>query len=305
MPKVSTIIPTYNSSAFIERAVGSVLRQTFTDWELLIVDDGSTDDTVELVTKFIKQDSRIKLFRTPQNSGGPALPKNIGIENARGEYVAFLDHDDEWLPEKLAKQLKVFEDSKDLRLGLVSCYVNVIDNKKNKILYKYNRFYIKDNLNKIINSNYVYSCSSVMTKLSILKIVGSFDTNLKISDDWDMWIRISKAQYSFGLSPEYLLNYFVHNKNVSYGNNNFFKGKEFIIFYEKHKDLFIKYNSLITGCFYYQTKQYKLARKYYIKKIMSFKLTAREITKSIGYILLSYFPSLEKLAQNIWARLKF
>jgi teichuronic acid biosynthesis glycosyltransferase TuaG len=122
MPKISIIIPCYNSEQFIDRTIKSVLCQTFSDWELLLIDDHSTDKTKDILEKYAKNDTRIKILQTKENSGGPALPKNIGIENAKGEYIAFLDHDDEWLPEKLEKQLAVFENSKDEKLGLVSCY---------------------------------------------------------------------------------------------------------------------------------------------------------------------------------------
>jgi glycosyltransferase involved in cell wall biosynthesis len=127
MPKISIIIPCYNSEQFIDRTIKSVLCQTFSDWELLLIDDHSTDKTKDILEKYAKNDTRIKILQTKENSGGPALPKNIGIENAKGEYIAFLDHDDEWLPEKLEKQLAVFENSKDEKLGLVSCYFYIVD----------------------------------------------------------------------------------------------------------------------------------------------------------------------------------
>jgi len=127
MPKISIIIPCYNSEQFIDRTIKSVLCQTFSDWELLLIDDHSTDKTKDILEKYAKNDTRIKILQTKENSGGPALPKNIGIENAKGEYIAFLDHDDEWLPEKLEKQLAVFENSKDEKLGLVSCYFYIKD----------------------------------------------------------------------------------------------------------------------------------------------------------------------------------
>lgn len=130
MPKVSIIIPAYNSSRFLKRAIGSILAQTFRDWELLIVDDCSKDSTPLIVEEYSKFDKRVKLFKTDHNSGGFAIPKNIGIENSKGKYIAFLDHDDEWFPEKLEKQLSVFENSRDEKLGLVSCYINFIDSKK-------------------------------------------------------------------------------------------------------------------------------------------------------------------------------
>ena len=121
-PKVSIIIPTYNRAKLLSRAIKSVLDQTFKDFELIIVDDGSTDNTKGVVEEFQKKDSRIK-YIWQENSGAPAKPKNTGIRQARGEYVAFLDDDDEWFPKKLEKQIELFEDN----IGFVGCNILIVD----------------------------------------------------------------------------------------------------------------------------------------------------------------------------------
>ncbi|MFC6990634.1 glycosyltransferase family 2 protein [Haladaptatus sp. GCM10025707] len=95
MPTVSVVIPTYNRSEEVTHAIDSVLAQTYDDFELLVVDDGSTDDTEEVVTSY--DDDRVKFIEHEENQGAPAA-RNTGIEHAEGEYVAFLDSDDEWLP---------------------------------------------------------------------------------------------------------------------------------------------------------------------------------------------------------------
>ncbi len=301
MPKVSIIIPTYNSSAFIERAVGSVLRQTFTDWELLIVDDGSTDDTVDLVTEFIKQDSRIKLFRTPQNSGGPALPKNIGIENARGEYVAFLDHDDEWLPEKLAKQLKVFEDSRDEKLGLVACYININNDSRN-VAIKYHDMYKKQALAILLQYNFLATSSCVIVRAEIFRMIGFFDTKFKISDDWDMWLRIARANYRFDFVPEFLCNYNMHQNNSS---SNIKRGYlDFIILCEKNKNNPEMEKSWFLSYYYFNNREYNLSRKYYIDNIFSKRLNLSKRVKSFIYILFTFSPSLRSLAKITSVKIK-
>lgn len=107
---VSIITPSYNSSAFIEQTIASVLSQTYTDWEMLIIDDGSTDASLVIIKEYARKDSRIRFLQTEQPSGSPAVPRNMGIMNARGRYIAFLDSDDLWLPNKLEEQLKLFED---------------------------------------------------------------------------------------------------------------------------------------------------------------------------------------------------
>lgn len=103
--RVSVITPSYNSSAFISQTIDSVLFQTYTDWEMLIVDDCSTDDSASIIKQYSKRDARIKYLKTDLPSGSPCEPRNIGIMSAQGRYIAFLDSDDVWLPNKLEEQL--------------------------------------------------------------------------------------------------------------------------------------------------------------------------------------------------------
>lgn len=105
MNKVSIIMPSYNAAKFIAASIQSVIDQTYRNWELLITDDCSKDDTVKIVEKFIVEDNRIKLFSTGKNSG-PACARNKSLENATGKYIAFLDSDDIWVSNKLETQIK-------------------------------------------------------------------------------------------------------------------------------------------------------------------------------------------------------
>jgi glycosyltransferase involved in cell wall biosynthesis len=110
--KVSIITPNYNCGCFIEQAIVSVIAQTYQDWEMIIVDDCSTDDSYTIAMEYANRDGRIKVYRTEHQSGSPVEPRNIGIQKATGRYIAFLDSDDMWLPNKLENQLKLF-DNKD------------------------------------------------------------------------------------------------------------------------------------------------------------------------------------------------
>ena len=111
LPLVSIITPCYNAAPFISQAIESVLAQSFGDWEMIIVDDCSSDDSLSIIQKYARIDSRIRYLRTDKPSGSPTLPRNMGIKEAKGRYIAFLDSDDIWLPNKLSDQLKVFEKS--------------------------------------------------------------------------------------------------------------------------------------------------------------------------------------------------
>jgi glycosyltransferase involved in cell wall biosynthesis len=132
-PVISVIIPTYNRAHLVGRAIRSVLAQTFQDWELIVVDDGSSDNTEEVVCSF--QDPRICYISHEVNRGGSAA-RNTGIKVARGEYVSFLDSDDEWLPEKLEKQLACFRNTQMEQLGMVVCGRIDLDEKGEKVTEK-------------------------------------------------------------------------------------------------------------------------------------------------------------------------
>lgn len=117
---VSVIMPVHNAETFLNQSIQSVIVQTYHNWELLVVDDCSNDNSAIVIQKFVQQDNRIKYLKTNRPSGSPILPRDIGIENAKGRYIAFLDSDDAWLPNKLETQLKMFEQYEDMAI----CFSN-------------------------------------------------------------------------------------------------------------------------------------------------------------------------------------
>lgn len=301
MPKVSIIIPAYNSALFIKRALDSVLGQTWGDWELLVIDDCSTDGTADIVASYAQKDARIRLLHTEKNSGAPALPKNIGVENARGEYVAFLDHDDEWLPTKLEKQLQVFADSKDERLGLVSCGANLINNK-GKRFSVYNPALTKVGFPEILLRNPVYSNSSVLMKKEVIENVGERDVKMKYSEDWDMWIRVCENNYNMYFIDEPLFNYYFHDSNVTKATKDrLIKVRDAEYVFCKHQDLYAKYNYTHVGYFrlgvmYFLGGDAKKSRECFSR---SFRLKNLFIPAYVGYVL-SFFGALGVLKINLF-----
>ena len=132
---VSIITPCYNAERFISQTVDSVLAQTWRDWEMLIVDDCSTDRSAQIIEKYSMTDSRIKYLKTETRSGSPTLPRNIGVTNAKGRYIAFLDSDDLWLPNKLEEQMNAFKACKDASV-VFSYYEKISEdgNRSNRIV---------------------------------------------------------------------------------------------------------------------------------------------------------------------------
>ncbi|NCD01144.1 glycosyltransferase family 2 protein [bacterium] len=273
-PLISVIIPTYNRAHFLPRAINSVLNQTYKNFELIIVDDGSTDETRKIIKKFLKKDLRIK-YIYQKNSGGPSKPKNTGIQICKGEYIAFLDSDDEWFANKLEKQIKKYiKNNKNNNIGIVGCGAIRINTKNKKTKKVIPPRYVKIKSSKVLNKTIPHSCSSVMIKKSVFKKIGLFDNNIKTADDYEIYIRISR-RYNFLFIREPLFNYYIHEDNISKPNSEIdeekIKEKQQII--KKHKKIFSKYPRAYSnefkkiGTFKMLTKDYKNAKKYFIKSI--------------------------------------
>lgn len=203
---ISVIIPTHNRCDLLGRAIESVQKQTINDIEIIVVSDGSEDGTDEIMKKYI-EDPRVKYISYFPARGGN-VARNIGIKNSIGDYIAFLDDDDEWLPTKLEKQIHVLE--MDSNVGLVYTGVHTIYVDE-KIEYKSLSIYEGDASKRILIDNFIGSTSTVMLKKSVLNKAGSFDEEMPALQDFDLWIRV--CQYvNVGLVPEELVNYY------NYGN---------------------------------------------------------------------------------------
>lgn len=297
-PIVSVIIPTYNRANLLSRAIKSALSQTFQDFELIIVDDGSTDNTKEVVEKFKKKDNRVK-YIWQENSGGPASPKNKGIKASKGEYIAFLDDDDEWFPEKIEKQLEIFENSKDKNIGIVACNaLDVFEDSKTIKEYKIKETKEEKYLPMILNGCLIHSSSSVVVKKNIFKKVGYFDKKLKTADDYDMWIKIL-SKYNFDFYPHPLFKYYIHGKNISFNESISLKKEQKCIILKKHKDLYDKYPKIYSNKLRYIGNRYimlgkkRKARKILIKSIKNNPLNFRTyfsfLLSFLNVCIINYF----------------
>lgn len=203
---VSVIIPMYNAQKYIEETVNSVLCQTYKNFEILIVDNSSTDDSRKIVNTY--NDERIKIVELDFNSGGPARPRNIGIENANGEYIAFLDADDIWLPEKIEKQTIFMEENK---VNFTSCDCSLIDEKslkipfgiKSQILHK---IISKQSVSDVMKNNFILT-SSVLIKKDLLIKFNESEDYMSV-EDYDMWLHILvKERSRYEYQDEKLIKY--------------------------------------------------------------------------------------------------
>jgi glycosyltransferase involved in cell wall biosynthesis len=183
---VSVIMPTYNRAHVLGRAIKSVLEQTFTDFELIIVDDGSTDNTEEVIKSF--NDPRIRCIRHERNRGVSAA-RNTGIKIARGDCIAFQDSDDEWLPQKLERQMAVFEQDNAGNLGLVICGLQVPNRTKSRFVPSSSNL---DFEKLIYHRSMILGTVTLMINRTLAGPELYFDEDLLASEDWELVLRLSR-----------------------------------------------------------------------------------------------------------------
>ncbi len=208
MPKVSIIIPAYNAIAYLPKTIESVLQQTFTDFEVLIVNDGSSDNILQWADDIA--DARIQVIS--QSNQGVSTARNTGIAHAKGEYVAFLDADDLWDATKLEKQVSCLDN--DHTIGLVYTWTLLIDQLGNPTGKSYIYYAEGDVWKQLVVRDFICNGSSPMVRRSCFEKAGLFDPNIAFGEDLDMWIRIA-AHYRFALIKEILTYYRRHPKNAT------------------------------------------------------------------------------------------
>ena len=205
---VSVVIPNYNYARYLRGTIDSVTVQTFPDIEIVVVDDGSTDGSTEILESY---GERIRAIF--QQNQGVSAARNNGVAASTGEYVAFLDADDLWLPEKIEKQLQRFAD--DPNLGLVHVGVDEVDADGNSLLQRLEGLEgeIADELLMLKREGVLGGGSGLMVPRTVFGEVGGFDTRLSTSADWDLFYRIA-GRYRVGFVPEILLKYRFHDTNM-------------------------------------------------------------------------------------------
>jgi teichuronic acid biosynthesis glycosyltransferase TuaG len=205
--QISVIIPTYNRSKELLRAVNSVLNQTTQVLEILICDDGSTDDSYPLIKSL---DNPLIIWINCGRNGNAAVPRNIGIKNAKGNWVAFLDSDDEWLPFKLEYQINLILSNNASAVSSNAININV---KTKEFRSYFNKEFRYFNFSKLLYSNYVIT-SSVLIKKNLLLKYKLFPENVDFIgiEDYALWLKISTND-NFFYSNESLLNYYSDHSN--------------------------------------------------------------------------------------------
>jgi glycosyltransferase involved in cell wall biosynthesis len=200
MPTISVVIPAYNAEGTILETVASVLQQTFSDFELIVIDDGSKDRTVELLQSI--KDERLKVFS--YENGGLPVARNRGLSRSTGECIAFVDADDLWAPDKLELQLAALQQHPEA--GVAYSWTSIID-EQGKPLYDNAPSLFEGNVYaQLLIGDFIYSGSNTLIRREAIESVGGFDPVLKSCEDWDCWLRLA-AHWPFVVVPKHQILY--------------------------------------------------------------------------------------------------
>jgi len=215
-PLVSIIMPAYNAEQYVSDAILSVISQDYENWELLVIDDCSTDDTSKIINKFVKIDSRIKPVFNSINGGTPAKAKNKALPLVKGNYVAFLDSDDMWFKDKLMKQIPLMESNTQYGLTYTGGYL--IDESGDKI----NTFLPKHGCGNILSKmlrHYEINNQSVVIRKEALQVIGGlFDEDIVVGEDYNLFMNVL-AKYKTCHVNEHLIKYRVHQNSITNSGN--------------------------------------------------------------------------------------
>lgn len=215
---VSVIMPAFNSATFIKEGIESVVNQTYTEWELIVVDDGSVDHTAAIIQSFTTVDKRIKYLH--QENGKQGKARNFGIKNSEGSYIAFLDADDTWTPDKLSVQMAVMLEDRNVDLIFSQGYLST-----NGIIsdcdVQIKSTWTDADLETFIDCNQI-PILSVIIKRKILEKVNLFNESLRIqnAEDYHLWLKLLIAGGTFKSISNRLFYYRVHATQSTYQNKN-------------------------------------------------------------------------------------
>ena len=209
--KVSVIVPTYNRAHLVTETIDSILAQTFKDFELIVIDNESGDNTEEVIRSYT--DERIRYFRH-QNNGLVAVNRNYGISKANGEYIAFCDDDDLWMPEKLERQVKLLDLNKELGLVYSNSYImDANGNLERDTLLSKSKLFRGNVFDKLFQGNFI-PMLTVVIRREVLSKVGGFSPKYIIAQDYDLWLRIAEY-YPIDFTEEPLAKYRIHGGSAS------------------------------------------------------------------------------------------
>jgi glycosyltransferase involved in cell wall biosynthesis len=295
---VSIIIPVYNRKAMIVNAIKSIQNQTYTNYEILVVDDGSSDGTQKAVKAF--NDSRITLIETDHN--GAYIARNKGLKKARGKFIAFLDSDDIWLPEKLETQMILMTKEKNVAMSFTNGYIF----KDKETEYEMDlrptgklNLPLKEFYKELLKNNFI-ATSSVVVRKDLLNNVGYFLSENRGCLDYQMWLRIAKT-YEIRFLNKPLFIYNEHSKSLTGKRIARLNDQLYVYDLEEKwllengskEDIRILHNSKSNifkdlGMEFLHSRNQKMAKKFFIKVLKTGDRTIKTILKNLFWFFIPY-----------------
>ncbi|TSJ40296.1 glycosyltransferase family 2 protein [Mucilaginibacter corticis] len=243
-------MPAFNAGLTIKESIDSVLRQSYSNWELIIINDASTDNTASVIDEYLNNENRIVLINLKKNGGLPNA-RNEGIKNAKGKYITFLDSDDLWFPDKLATQIEFHEKHPDINIS--HSKYELFDKSgivkrplKNIVEFNYKR---QGDLRPTIYSVNTVGVLTVMVNRELLNKSGYFDTNLWTMEDQDLWIRIAELGENFGYINKSLAKYRLNVNGITHNLNKYKKAYKVLI--KKYENEISRLNATNMAWAYY------------------------------------------------------
>lgn len=268
---VSVVIPTYNREATIEMSINSILNQTYKNIEIIVVDDNSKDNTCLIVEKLKEKYDFIKYIKHENNKGGSAA-RNTGARFASGEFLAFLDSDDEWIDTKLEKCMNVFENNGDISMVYSDMILYNVKTGKEKINVSEEW---EDKYKGILCKNIIGSTSLIVIKKNAFDKVKGFKEGLPSCQDWDFYINVAK-DFKIEKVNEPLLKYYIHDNSISGNLKRVIEGHKYILnkvvkLLDEDSNYYNERNKIISeqyiniAMIYRKFGEFNLSREYYLK----------------------------------------
>lgn len=266
MVVISVITPTYNRARFLPNAVASVLAQTHADLELIIVDDGSEDNTRNVLKPFLA-DKRVRYFH--QENQGQSHARNLALKQATGDFIAFLDSDDVWAPDKLEKQLAVFRANPEVDIVHGD---EAIINEQGSVISLQNMRRYSGRITRYLLADNSVSITTALVRRRCFDEMGGFDTSVGVADDYELWLRFS-ARYCYQYEPGIVASYRVMADQISSDKRRRYAANERII-----QQFLARYGEVLSP----GERRWGLAR-FYCRKARYFA-SAGERGKAVGAI---------------------
>ena len=266
MPAVSVIVPTHNRASLLRRAIDSVRRQTVGDFEIIVVDDASSDDTAGVVRGY--GDPRIRYIKLPGN-GGVASTRNAGIAAAAGDFIALLDDDDEWLPEKLQRQVDLF-DRGGPAVGAVYSGYREIDQATSDVIAERLPAFRGQIFENLLVAGRFTPTSTIMVRTECFRRLGGFDPAFRYGEDYDMWLRVAR-EYEIDFVNDCLTNVYFQPSGLTQNYQAIISGSELHL--ERYRDFFASHRSVYSaqlqrlGTLYCFTDRVTIGRSMFIEAI--------------------------------------